>query len=313
MKLFKYIFIIFILTTFNLFSLDCEIDEDCEEQSFNYNYCDGNRRISKCSHNPYNTYDDQNNLLQPMKQTGCFEYDALSYKFEKYNGAGSIINNLITEDDGDIIFALNLMQKEINDAKQRWKDNCKDCNLNNDFINTCCIKIKWTKNELEFPNSTFDEPVTGISRKKITNTAYCEIDCSDLTIYLNQTDNFTGYLKGDLRYKQFFFTRNKAYTEETFGNVWWNLYATLLHEMGHMFGFDHSVSSKKLIVAPPCLNSSSIMSNFGFEKGDRDLTEEDICMYKKMYCWTPTTGIDDYNTNNDLVYTFPNPSSERFL
>ncbi len=77
--------------------------------------------------------------------------------------------------------------------------------------------------------------------------------------------------------------------------------------MGHHFGFGDQYATS----GTDCDNLTSIMSDQNWDQANRGISEDDICLYKKMYCWNPSTGVDDYNTNTDLVNTFPNPSSDK--
>jgi hypothetical protein len=281
-------------------------------------YCDGTKKVFKCSSNPYFTFADDNedNRLRPLKIKPCFDYVKESFTVEQFSFSQTnkqIINEGKTIFNFD--FTLNPSAPSTYDlfveSRLRWTNLCKNCELNNDYREeSCCVKIIWTKDEFIFgdnvPKGTY-----AFSRKRVKSgdpNNPCKLDCDELIIYLNQTDSFTGYKKGENdSYNFFFFNDVNEYSKK--GRNWINFKAMLLHEIGHMFGFGHSSSDETV---SDCVYNESIMSGYDMDDAGRDISEDDECMYKKMYCWEPSiTSLKSNLTSNDFINTFPNPSSDK--
>ena len=45
----------------------------------------------------------------------------------------------------------------------------------------------------------------------------------------------------------------------------------------------------------------------------RGLSSDDICMYKKLYCWTPPSSVEETNTTEIGIKIFPNPTNNNAI
>jgi len=173
------------------------------------------------------------------------------------------------------------------DALATWKSLCDGCELNNDYLQHCCVKIKWANDPEIFKIREFDpEKVLAFASRTMIPGSIdpCYYDCEKLSITLNQTDDFTGNSEEDPGdYDRFFITG------PTSKSGWYSFKAVLMHEMGHHFGFGDQYSTDGL----DCDHTGSIMGGSGFTDPERGLTEDDKCMYMKMYCWAPTTDVEE--------------------
>lgn len=196
-----------------------------------------------------------------------------------------------------------------NDAVATWVSICEGCQPNDEDMQRCCVQFAWTKDPAEFKNKKLDpEKVIAFTSTQIVPPSIepCNYDCNQMFVYLNQTNDFTGNTDDDPgNYKRHFFI-----TGETSKKNWYSLKATFMHEMGHLFGFGDQYVGDSL----DCDNSASIMSNVGFENPSRTLSDDDRCMYMKMYCWSPTSGINENaELQIDDVSVFPNPSNSNII
>ena len=272
---FHLIIFLLILQTNLILSQDCIITSECEDKSFNYMYCDGTKKVYKCSSNPYFTFKDINGdtLLRPLKIKPCFDYVTESFTVEQFSPSTS---NKVIFDGSKTIFNFNFSLNPSGpstydlfvESRLRWTNLCKNCDLNNDFREeSCCVKIIWTKDERLF-SSKETKGAYAYSKKRVKSgdpNNPCKLDCDSLIIIINQTDSFTGYRNGDNGYKMFFFNDVNEYSKD--GEDWINFKAMLLHEMGHMFGFGHSFDTDS-----DCVNNESIMSYDNMDEAGRDIS-----------------------------------------
>jgi hypothetical protein len=82
-----------------------------------------------------------------------------------------------------------------------------------------------------------------------------------------------------------------------------------MHEMGHHFGFGDEYDGDGL----DCDHTGSVMDGTDFENPDRDLSDDDKCMYMKMYCWAPPTGVEENKKTLEGMKIFPNPTNNDLI
>ncbi len=233
-------------------------------------------------------------------------------------------SNLIHIDDVDpnstVIFNINSVNNIFSDALNTWKSlSCENdiyCYQDKEpnRVNQCCVKVKWTTDENKFKddNGNGDPANTyAVTRKRYSSD--CSIICNDeFVIYLNQSDIFTGY---DSDTKRLPYSLRFFKTENTFGDertYWYSLKAILKHELGHVFGFADENDPSGIY----CQHTGSIMQsgdNPNFYNIDFTLSNEDICMYKKLYCWSPFTKVEETQIFEQGIQIFPNPVNSDFI
>lgn len=202
-------------------------------------------------------------------------------------------------------------ENNFNDALEAWTSICENCDLNNIYLQNCCTRIMWTKDDNVFKEARSDPKKTAAlaSQRMIPpSAAPCMKDCEKSFIYINQTDIYTEQAdNAPGNYKKFFITGENEKKD------WVSLKAVLMHEMGHIFGFGHLGDES----GNPCVENEdyneSIMSNRNFDKHDRGLSADDKCMYMKMYCWEPpVSSVISFSESELEINIAPNPSSEEF-
>jgi len=178
---------------------------------------------------------------------------------------------------------------------------------------SCCVTISWTTDAKIFTDYARVPSVipafNGIVEHKYGTS--CPFNCNDndFHVYLNQTDDFVHAdpLTDDpCDYNNHFFI-----TTQNTKSGWYSLQAILEYEMGWFLGFYDTWYGFQ---SGDCYHNGSIM-NFENHMSDyeepakADLDADDVCMYKKMYCWSTFTDVDD-NTTGDFKYKiFPNPAN----
>jgi len=189
-------------------------------------------------------------------------------------------------------------------ALSSWSNFCLGCDLNNEYMQHCCVKISWSKKKELFAERGFDPseiPAFTSMSMLPPSIEPCNYDCEKIFVIINQTDDFTGNTASDPgNYSRHFFI-----TGESNKNGWYSMSATLMHEMGHLFGFGDQYDDDGL----DCDHSESVMDGTDFENPDRGLSDDDKCMYMKIYCWDPPTHVEDDNETLLSIKVFPNPTN----
>ncbi len=85
--------------------------------------------------------------------------------------------------------------------------------------------------------------------------------------------------------------------------------------MGHLFGFGDQYNNGKNSGTSPCWHSGSIMSDNNFENPGRGFDDNnyDKCMYMKLYCWSPPTGIEENQVTFEGIKIYPNPTNNDLI
>lgn len=202
-------------------------------------------------------------------------------------------------------------ENSFNSALNEWTSQCENCDLNTTDLQNCCTKVIWTKDQNIFiERGANPERTAGLASQRMIppSASPCMFDCNKSFIFINQSDIYTGQTVDDPgNYNKFYIT------DEYQKSGWVSLKAVLMHEMGHIFGFGHLGLESESPCGERQEDNISIMSRWNFENHDRGLSEDDKCMYMKMYCWEPpTSSVNDFSENELKVDIAPNPTSEEF-
>lgn len=267
----------------------------CESQVYPYKFCDNsNTIITLCARNP------NNNIFGYKAIKMMIPADFIVEPFPDNYYCGVIREN------GDVLFDPFDYITKIDQARARWNNLCPPQGPNEEYP-WCTIKIRWESNKYAFPKGTNPKTTRAWYTYALYPRAYspCEINCDKAEIVLNYTDDFLiPDVTNPCDYTGYFFT-----TGTTDKSDWYSLYAVLLHEMGHYFGFSDQYTGDGMA----CSNLTSIMNNSGFEYHTKDMNQDDECMFKKLYCCEETASeiIDIKSVNNFVVKIFPNPTNTR--
>jgi hypothetical protein len=213
-------------------------------------------------------------------------------------------NEVIVDAFGNTVFDYSAVQSCVNNAISEWQNQCSGCSLNNDYNSGCCVTIKWTTDWKKISSNPSEVKDIYAVTHVIPNSD-CKWDCSQLVIYLNQTDDYTGAKSSDRSYQNFFFTGSN--TGNSTGDNFACLLSTIEHEMGHVLGFGDEYAGSGAGTA--CATDGSVMNNTHVYD-NVGLSEDDKCMYKKLYC-PGTTSVKE--TNKEIITEiniFPNPVSD---
>jgi len=285
------------------------------------------------NYNPITLCSDNPNAFPPyipLKQKEpCLDYINESYKYFFTPDGSTCFNDtylMSIEGKTHLVFfnhrdpGSTYMEDEMNLVLSEWNSICDKLDDPNSQ-DKCCIKIQWTQDIEDFCQYDFDPYsvaaycVEQYYPKDIDPD--CNINCNNSKIVLNQTYEFMGISELEVQNvpKQFFFNM-PPYTfepdpyEEIDG--WWNLFAVLMHELGHYFGFGDQYSPDAN--GDECQYDESIMDDTDFNKTDRTLSEEDKCMYAKLYSCPPeASSVPEFTSDvidNDLIIKmYPNPTN----
>ena len=218
----------------------------------------------------------------------------------------------IYDDDGNIVLSLSLTNANWQEAESTWKNICSDCTLNNQYMQDCCIHAIWSKDATKFTEKKYrPEETAAVSNNNLTenmlppSSVPCAYDCEKIKTYLNQSIDFTGSTEKD----PCFYSNHFFFTGSTTKEGWYSLKAVFMHEIGHLLGFDDQDVDADL----PCKHSGSIIDNTDFEDPDRGLSEDDICMYMKLYCWEPPASYEESTVIEADIKIYPNPTDDDLL
>ncbi len=280
----------------------CE-DQWCKDMPFNLGFCDENgRAVRKCSSDPNNEPG-----LQPLKQALpmvlCPSFD---HKFVQivFNPSNPLDPNPLPP---AVVFNWGNVETRLNQAARRWDNLCPPQGPNDEYP-YCCLKVFWSSSLSEL--GRYPESTRGFTDLSVRRTPDgCGADCSTAYMVVNQQKEFT---KPDANGvpTNFFYTEPDKKDAITDGYNYVSLYSLFLHELGHWAGFQHGDESE-------CNHDGSIMRNGYLDewvKADRDLSTEDVCMFKKLYCCESAKDLSDVEAEPELAEglsfeVIPNPSA----
>lgn len=192
--------------------------------------CDFNSPVPKipviCAEDPYNIPGFQgygkDYAIRRISLPICFDIDLTTIPEE----VAMPLNN--------VVFSKNKAVEEINRAAFSW--NCI-CGKENEPC-SCSIKVKFSDLEEDFQ---FDGKLA-YAKTKATFPA-CNIKCGESFIIFNNTTSFRKDAAGNVNR---FFINDDFITTSTISKVYsdgyskvYNFFDVMLHEAGHILGFDH--------------------------------------------------------------------------
>ena len=211
----------------------------------------------------------------------------------------------------DLAFNPGSVESNINAALNLWKSICANGNItNSSYLQNCsCISVKWSQTANDFKASGVSETSEVCA---LTNTPLisgtCNYDCNSLYILLNQSDDYTSKTDDGCIYYSFFTT---GYVLKRYNSVYWiSLTNVFAHEIGHLLGFAHQDDGAGLGCSH--LNNTVMqkLSTGPDQNPINELSDDDRCMYAKLYCCDAPTVITDLKPIDDVsINMFPNPTN----
>ena len=200
----------------------------------------------------------------------------------------------------------------LNSAIREWTESCENPNNPQQLFiyqsptNNCCLDIYWSTDEREVRPK--GEWALGVTYKPGKSESSCDgIACKVETggqkgprIVLNQSPLWMEVNANGVPKNFFFDVPLDPQTKELLengDNVYYSFCTTILHELGHYFGFQHS--DAKDSYGEDCAHESIMKESLDpFEDATDDLggslSEDDRCMFRKLYCCQETvTGVSD--------------------
>lgn len=241
-----------------------------------------------------------------------------------------------------------IIELYIQKALDCWYKECNNENTSMDFFYNnpnipvfdletskfCCLNVKWSDNpkEFEFEDSdgkTFQALMATSNRYKDND---CKTNCEDTHIRINNSESFAyddeiGKLISFPT--NFFYMRdieNSPITGIELGGVpdifknelnpnlyvkYYDFLGALKHEIGHWFGFRHESENEKCSFFN--VYTPGVMGNALAPHTDINLSEDDACMFKKIYCCEQSfTGVEEiFQIYFNQFNLYPNPASEK--
>ena len=275
--------------------------QTCEEcriknYSYPYTYCDPSTGayVTNCSKDPNAPG------LKPWKLClpAPIVYDERSIPF---SGLGLNEPPIIR-----LIFDTAAIPSILQSAYLKWASICSPYTDSN--CQRCPITIRWSRDKRDFQGIGADTlpAYTQILTNGPTG-AVCRVDCSGTFIVLNGTDKFMKRKEGSNDYpSNFFYTTESAPVFPTAQKyyTYLSLHLVVMHELGHLLGFQHTTSNCPLNGESGGVGVMSDSAN----KRSTILTEYDRCMFKTLYCCTSPLDVEEPATINSTFNIYPNPT-----
>jgi hypothetical protein len=280
--------------------------ESCKDKEYMYHFCKDGQTKEKCTSNPYN--EAGCTLLKKCLPPADYYYDEdpfMKHSFGyDYNQDGNI-------DYSEYYFDRYDAAQQAEDALNEWESICSPIDSYGCF--SCPLHITWTTDKTFFKN--YPECLALYTGKL---NADCRPDCSQEFIYINIDDDQTGwnsYSSSDANpTKRFFYTNSDHKTapnpdDPTKDMPLYSFKTTIEHEIGHWLGFAHQKDNTVLWWGS-CGDPNGIMHSTPLPPAtDWSMSDEDKCMYMKIYCCPDehTSVNDEINNNNVEFILYPNP------
>ncbi|MEP7219475.1 MAG: T9SS type A sorting domain-containing protein [Bacteroidota bacterium] len=282
---------------------------DCDGKVFPYLFCDENgRRRTACTDDPNNTFGqgDLKRRWKPLKKSTplhpFYINGNLKYKWLGYNKP--------LGGKGDI-FVADSVEPQFIRACKRWTDLCPP--QQDSLTQDCAVRLQWAIDLADMHGNDMALAVTNQPGTIGTGAGFC-VYCAESFIAINDTPGFEK-LASDGFPDRFFYTNDKPPALWT-STTYYSLYSTILHEVGHWLGFAHAgkYPIPGTLDSVECGNPNYTMGQLGFNE-DRDLSEDDKCMYRKLYCCAGGIFAVDYIKESNEANFFdivPNPANTSF-
>ena len=265
--------------------------------SYPYYYCDQNSNGYKfeCRQSPFGPGKKPWKLCLPLVSNTIYNDKELTDE-----GIGTL---QYWDKDGITLltaFNYNAAFNIANEEIARWLNICQPFQRD-DNCQSCPIVIKWSSDANDFGDLLKDPAVTSLySYSQTGGGTLCEADCSGTYILLNCTSTYTNKDPSTKYPKNFFYT---SPTEPIWGaayssHKYRSFRFTISHELGHLFGFDHSTK---------CGVPFSIMDPGA--DNTMQMTGYDVCMFKLLYCCDEqANNVEEIPSINSDFHIYPNPT-----
>lgn len=316
--------------------------ENCTNHKFAYRFCKVSSGVSAenefiCSNSPHNESDL---ILIHQSIPINFLYEAASLKSVLDHVGNTVgfltMHNFDTGKEDDIFTgAHEYIEEYISEASKQWTKLCEPSNGIGFFvydnpdnsIYACQVKVYWSqdKSDFVFPGYPDDYYSLMVTRTTTKDNNF-KINCSKSHIRMNDCKEF---LKKDPSNslipiaRRFFYMRNpnihplgfntyevpnkyKDKNDKKYYMEYYDFYGCLMHEIGHWFGFGHK--SNHLL----CGVYDGIMVDKIEALTNYDLTDDDKCMFKKVYCCSESfLSVEEFISDYFLKFeVYPNPTTK---
>lgn len=312
MKYFIVIITFIVAGNMSLYSGNCGQSISCTDAAYPFRFCDdyGNIR-TLCASDPFSHTDQfypefyiplkMNNNVQPI----CLQFD----------DSGPIeIGVKICGDQtcsSDLVYEKKDFITDMKSAAYDW--NCL-CGKQDDDCG-CTINVGFTEDPFKFEDPEEQPAANTVDQYPEKVIKKCEIQCEDLNIYLNYTEEFTNKSNAtkytgtdyELYYGGNFFVTSGV------ANNWpaglsgykpdaYNLETVLMNQLGRIFGLSGDPYYGSCY-------SGGVMDDLRPEPegAKEDLSDDDKCMFVKLYCTTLPVEDDNYDNSDIDHYNYPNP------
>jgi Secretion system C-terminal sorting domain/Matrixin len=290
------IVIIAILAKGILVAQPCGQPTNCPNKEYSYTVYSPSegKLVQKCLRDPQSSSDPVMKAELPI----CLIFETSAPEIVSVGNAsnGNILEVYRRSDIG---------QDELN-AEDAW--NCL-CNTMPPPC-ACEIKYKFSDDINDFaptPEKTVGRAQMSVSASRSKCQTYCEGSSSPSIICLNNTKEWTGSeshvgLKSD----KFFVNDSYLLNDPNYLNGLppdtkvFNISDIITHELGHLLGLDHHTMISGGSEVKKCAEESDGLMNAttAGNNAKTSLSNDDICMFKKLYCPT-LVGVNDFEDDPD--------------
>ncbi|MBS1914573.1 MAG: T9SS type A sorting domain-containing protein [Bacteroidetes bacterium] len=292
-------------------------DPACTGAPFNYMFCDPltGKRVNKCSTDPNNEPG-----LKVIKRSLPLVLCPDLYIDGLYNNVEFPLSPDPLDPHNVPVFINDHMVDRLNEAAAKWASLCPGEGPNREYDGSCCLEVVWStgdaqmgKNEGDLENAAAATYI-GTYKSDPTAPQNCQTNCGTSRMYINQQRRHTGLDEAG-RPKFFLITEPDALgaippISQNYHYI--DAYSMFLHELGHWLGFNHTAeedANGDLCYHQGIMDASDYPD--GWSLGRRDLSPDDVCMFKKLYCCESTkAGVEEEPTQALSFAVLPNPARD---